>query len=178
MSSWSLLLLATVSGLGLQTPARPDTKADTGCQFSLMRESTPTQILAGDSITVPIRVLTQPDSPVIVTRADLRHISVTAGSSGFTQRADGTSFVDIRNISDRLVTRVDIAVQTRSRDGYAGNIITSEIPIEPDGSAHIDFRMGTGSGTVQNGVAEFVLFVESVEIAGCRYRYSQPWPFH
>jgi hypothetical protein len=168
------LLLAAVSALGFQPPAIPE--VDPGCRFSVSRESTPPQILGAESIGVPIRILPQPDSPVAVIGADLRRMTLTVGSSSFEQHGTGTSTIDIRNISDRPLTRVDVAVQTRTNGGGVGNIVTSRTPIEPGGTARLDLRMGQGMGTAQDGAAELVMLVESVETSGCHYKPSQPWP--
>jgi hypothetical protein len=120
-SSRSLLLVAAVSAFAFQ-PARAIPDVDPGCRFSVTRESTASQILGAESIGVPIRILQQPDSPVAIIGADLRQMTVTVGSSGFEQHGTGTSTstIEIRNISDRLLTRLGVAVQTRTNEGGRG----------------------------------------------------------
>src|SRR5262245_21205606 len=113
--SRSFLLLAAVSILGFQS--RPamleqaprviiEKQVDPGCGFSVSPESIAPQILGPESKGVPVRILAQPDSPVAITGIDFRHMVVTVGSSGYEQHGTGTNTIDVRNISDRLVTGV------------------------------------------------------------------------
>jgi hypothetical protein len=182
----SVVLVAAVSicgfqprGVGLEQLPRVtiERKVDPGCQFSLSADSIAPQILAAESIGVHVRLLAQPDSPVAVIGADLRHLTVTVGGSGFESHGTGPSTIEIRNISDRLLTRVDVAVRIRTNEGFVGNVVTTRLPIEPGGTARLELpRGGSGSGTALNDVAELLVFVDSVETSGCRYKPSQAWP--
>src|SRR5579871_3895777 len=173
--SRSLLVLAAISVVTFHpSPAIPENEP--GCRFSLSPNSMAPKILRGDAIEVPVRVLPQPDSPVAIIEADLRQMSLTVASTGFEQHGTGTNAIALKNISDRVLTRVDVAVQTRTNEGGAGDIVTSRTALEPGATAQLQLRIGGGSGTARDGVAELVLLVESVEMSGCYYKPSQPWP--
>ena len=170
--SWSWVLFAALSAWSWQTspPVEP------GCRFSVSGASAAPAIQAG-SISVPVRVLAQPDSPAAITAIDLRKMVLIVGESGFQFYATGPLPIDVGNVSDRPLTRVDIVVQVRMNDGSAGTVGTIRLPIQPGSSAHMDLQIGSGAGTfASKSTVEVVVFIDAAEMSGCRYKPAQSWP--
>jgi len=112
-----------------------------------------------------------------ITAIDLRKMVLIVGESGFQFYATGPLPIDVGNVSDRPLTRVDIVVQVRMNDGSAGTVGTIRLPIQPGSSAHMDLQIGSGAGTfASKSTVEVVVFIDAAEMSGCRYKPAQSWP--
>ena len=168
--SWNWMLFAALFAWPWHAPP----PVESGCRFSVSAPAAPA-IQAG-SITVPVRILAQADSPAAITALDLRQMVLVVGESGFQSYGTGPILIDVANVSDRPLTRVDVVLQVRVNGGSTGVGGTIRMPIEPGGSGHLDLQIGRGAGTFNSKAsAEVVAYIDAVEMSGCRYKPAQAW---
>jgi hypothetical protein len=144
------------------------------CQFAVSRQSLPPEIHGPENIVSRARVLIQPDSPVALLSVDFSQMTLTVGGASF-ERSGGYSAL-IKNVSDRVLTQVEIVVRIRGKNGHIGSGTHWKTPLAPGETARVVARTGRGNGTAPDGEVEVVTYVDSVETSGCVYKPSQSWP--
>ena len=160
-------LLAAVA----QTPApAPQQAPEPACRFSVSAVTARPELVAPTGPVSRAYVLPQPDSPIAIVRADLSGITVNGGTGGFD--AQGPYTLDVRNVSDRAVNRLEVRVHFRTRQGWIAPGMSWTRAIEPGAVATLK-GSARGSGTAPGGEIEVVVLVDSVELGDCLYKPAQ-----
>jgi hypothetical protein len=167
-----LLAMAGLFGALQSSAMRPDNSV--GCQFAIRPETRAPEIRGAGETTARTVVMNQPGSPVAVLAVDLTGMNLFVGSRYFER--SGRYSVTIKNISDRVLNRVDVMVHIWAYDGGIGDGAAWPKPLEPGATAVINVQSGRGSGTAPADDVQVVVVVNSAEMAGCRYKPSQQWP--
>jgi hypothetical protein len=129
--------------------------------------------LGPEEITSRVRFVAQPDSPVGVTRLDLREATLTRGSGShvFEKRYSA----EVVNLSDRAVSNIQLRVQIRSGDGAAGGGPVVKGPLMPGEKSSVTTTGGRSHVTSSSSSDDVWLLVavESVAFSDCVYKPSQ-----
>jgi hypothetical protein len=173
-----LALVVAVSGWRLRAAGSSQPPAAATCGFTT-RIAPPTLVITGpEEITSRVRLVTQPDSPVALSRVDFSEaiLNVTDGSFTF----EKGYAVEVINLSDRTVTDVRLRSFVRSRNGGAGGGPTVKGPLGPGQSGAHRVSQGRSQGTspLPSDEVRVLLSVESVEFSDCVYRPSQVLPVY
>ncbi|HEX9759634.1 MAG TPA: hypothetical protein VGA40_01875 [Candidatus Acidoferrales bacterium] len=140
------------------------------CKFRVPDETPPPPVIrGGDSFASLIRNIDQTDTPLQILEVDYRTYDVFIGDSEY--RRSGKCLLRLKNRSDQRILGYEITVGLNSgamriRGRWAGLAPGEEIEVNDCGTT------GGGSGTRIPPLRVYH-YVESVEIAGCRYAPSR-----
>jgi hypothetical protein len=167
---WLVSTLLFLGGLG--TPQ--DAPALSSCTFSV-RENVTAPTLAGpEEITSRIRVLTQPDSPVAVSRLDFSDAELVVAGEYFTFGKGYT--IELINLSDKIVRDTIVMVHVMTADGGAGGGVGRRMTIAPGRRARISRVSGHAQGTAPRDEVTLLVGIQSVEFDDCVYKPAMALP--
>jgi len=164
----AILPVAALASLVLQ---------DRPCEFKTAAAPVAATTITGPSeVTDRVRVIVQPDSPVVIAAADLTGTSLNVGPASFLWQ--GPYVVELVNTSNQVVTDVKVAIFVRAAPsgGGVGSGLTAAGPIEPGQRVKLSGKSGRGSGGAGAAGVTMDLFIESVRVGACEYRPSQRIP--
>ena len=148
-------------------------QAQERCEFSLVGERPKAEMTAGangDQLVRAIKVVDQPDSPLAITSLDLRGLTLNASLSQYTM--EGTISVEVMNISDVPVLRVEFGRAAGWRDGSASGRWSFDTHLRPGERSVYSFSGRSGGGTALPAELTVVVGVDAVSIGNCRHEPS------
>lgn len=166
---FGLALMAAVASIDLPSPA-----PQSACTFS-MAQSAPDVVVKGpDDILSRLRIIRQPDSPVVVAAVDLTEMDLVASTTSYS--VTGSKVVELLNVSDRRVSDVRVTVWTRW-SAFAGGGHSSRVAEIGPGERAVVRIGGRGQGTAgkESNLTVDVL-IDSLKIGDCVYKPSQLIP--
>ncbi len=144
--------------------------------FNILAEPALPQIVGAPDAKERTSLMTQPDSPLAILRVDLS--DTTLNDSGDAFETGGRYVIDVKNVSDRLLTDAEvwIRVGTGTRSGVGTGHKVGRA-LQPGEQARVEWKSGTGRGGGGAGRdVSVVALVEFVTTPGCTYKPSQAWP--
>jgi hypothetical protein len=170
----SVVVMALASG-----PAADSTSVsphEDRWRFSLKQGGPSPTVVGADDITSRVRFVAQPDAPVVVTRLDLTDSVFVAGGGSYTWEPRYS--VEIMNVSDQTVGKVDVMVRTFCDGSGAGAGTTVTGPIQPSQRASSKAALGRAQGTQPSCTTDvqLLVLVDAVEFSDCLYKPSQTLP--
>jgi hypothetical protein len=150
--------------LALATPLQ----AQEPCKFSLVSDR-PIPITAqGEAVVVQaVKVVDQPDSPLAITSLDLRGLTLNASSSHYTM--EGAISVEVINISDMPVARIEFGRAAGWRDGYSSGKWSFGSQLGPGERRVFTFNGRTRGGTGQPDQLMVLVGMDVIFFGQCRY---------
>lgn len=147
------------------------TQAPSGCHFSLTDVVEPARLVGASAVVARAHVASHPGAPVSILTVDLT--GAEALSSGSTLGSYG---VEIRNVSDQIVSRIGVVLYAGAGNNWGGIGGGSDMPLAPGKAVWI-----RGNGAVrlvpkESEQPKFLAVVESVHLGACIYRPAQVIP--
>jgi hypothetical protein len=141
------------------------------CQFKLRQVKDAAKPIGPEEVVSRARILPQPDSPIVITKADFSGSQLNVVPGSFQWRPAVT--LELLNVSDQPVSDVRTWVMLRSHDlSGVGDGGRWQPTLAPGARAQVVVRGGKGKGGFQGDVFVDVL-IEAVTFEGCVYRPSQ-----
>lgn len=168
---WLVSTLLFLGGLG--TPQ--DAPALSSCTFSVGENVTAPTLVGPEEITSRIRVLTQPDSPVAVSRLDFSDAELVVAGEYFTFSKEYA--IELVNLSDQPVRDTIVMVHVMTKDGGAGGGVGRRMTIAPGRRARISrVSSGLAQGTAPRDEVTLLVGIQSVEFDDCVYKPAMALP--
>jgi len=162
-----MLMLWFLTLLAMATPLH----AQVDCRFSRVAEAPQALSVEGATEVIQIvKLVEQPDSPVVVTAVDLRGVTLNASPSQYTM--DGTIVVEVMNISDLPISRVEIGRAAGWRDGFSSARWSFATTLGPGSRDVFTLSGRSGGGTAQPGELTVLLGIDAAFFEKCRYQPS------
>lgn len=168
-----MLISFLVAAMALSAPGSVNPVAPS-CDFSIVRRETrPPEIIGLPETAARTRVLSQPDSPLLVRRVDVSRLRLDLNGDWY--HAAGSSTVDVENVSDRVVTHAVVMLLDWRWPHLAGGPGQNlESPLPPGATRRLIIT--NVESTIQRpdlnpeGSMVLLLVVESIRLDGCDYR--------
>jgi hypothetical protein len=145
------------------------------CQFKLQRANAASKPTGPEEVVSRARILPQPDSPIVITKADFSGSRLDVVPGSFQWQPNFT--LELLNVSDKPVSNVRTSVQVRSQDlSGVGDGGRWEPTLEPGARARVVVRGGRGHGGFRGDDVSVDILIEAVTLEGCVYRPSQAIP--
>jgi hypothetical protein len=142
------------------------------CQFNLQRTNDAAKPTGPEEVVSRARILPQPDSPVVITKADFSGSQLHVVPGSFQWQANVT--LELLNVSDKPVSNVRTWVLVRSQDlSGVGDGERWQPTLEPGARARVVVRGGKGQGGFRGDDVSVDVLIEAVTFEGCVYRPSQ-----
>ncbi len=175
---WFLMvgLAAMLTGTVLRSARAGLAGQPPSCTFSIASEPASPEIVAAPGVKERAWVMAQPDSPLAILRVDLSDTTLIVSGSAF--ETGGRHVVDVKNVSDRLLTDAEVWIRagTGPRSGVGSGHKVGRA-LRPGEQARIDWKSGAGrGGDGAGGNVSVVALVDFVVTPGCTYKPSQAWP--
>lgn len=151
---------------GTAAPLQPQER----CQFSLITEKPSIRAEGPDDVMRLIKVLEQPDSPVVLTSLDVRRPSLLTSPSQYTMA--GMISVEVMNISDASISRVEIGRVAGWTDGHSSGRWSFGTTLNPGAREVFSFSGRSGGATAHPGDLTVLLGVDAAFFGDCRYEPS------
>jgi hypothetical protein len=151
--------------------------AAAACGFALATTAPAPIVVGPGDVTSKVRFISQPDSPVAVSKLELDPSTLTIGGGTFMLTKN--YMVEVVNRSDRPVSNVQLVVTVRTKHGGAGGGPMVKGSLNPGERRLVSLRSsgrGRASGTAPDDEAWLLVGVDSVEVGECTYRPSQALP--
>jgi hypothetical protein len=114
-----------------------------------------------------VKVVDQPDSPVVVTALDLGALSLNASSAQHTM--GGTIQIEVMNVSDVPITRVELGRAAGWRDGFSSVRASFGGVLGPRERRTYSLSGRSRGATGMPGELIVAVGIDTVWIGDCRY---------
>jgi len=170
-----LTALAVSLVLG-QAPAHPPPDPS-ACEFTVAADGLEPEIVGPNEVVVRTRVLSQPDSPLVVRRVDVSNLHLSFGGSGVD--TDGFWTVDVQNVSDQAIGDAAVRIQIGNARGHFGGGPAWKGSLPPGETVRLKARShGAGVDPADSigETLELLVLIDSVQLRGCLYKPAQAIP--
>ena len=137
------------------------------CRFSVGAERPQATSRGPDEMVRVIKVVDQPDSPLAITTLDLSGLALRASLSQYT--LEGTINVELMNISDTPVSRVELSRAAGWRDGFSSARYSFGGVLAPGERRVYTLSGRSRGGTGFPGELTVVVGIEAAWIDDCRH---------
>lgn len=110
-----MLIVFLLTFLTIATPPQ----AQEPCKFSLIAARPQATSRGPEDVVQAVKVVDQPDSPLAITSLDLRAVTLDASPWQYTM--EGMMLIEVMNVSDVAISRVELGRAAGWRDGYGSN---------------------------------------------------------
>lgn len=147
-----------------------------GCTFQIAPRTPSPEILAAPFMKERAMVMAQPDSPLAILSVDLTGLTLNVSGGSFDR--SGQHAMDVKNVSDQVLTDAEVRVHVGSGPASGvGSGFKVGRPLHPGEQTRIEWKSGDGRGySGTDDAVSVVAMVDLVKSAGCTYKPSQAWP--
>ena len=148
------------------------------CSFAITHPAPTSVPVRGDEVfTSRLRIIHQPDSPVVVTAVDFHDSELDVSPVSYLWKRRNIT-LELMNISDQTITNIRTWVRVNwASGGGGGHGNRLREPLAPGARAVLEIRGGSGRGTVPESSDLTVdVVIDSMNIGTCLFQPSQRIP--
>ena len=153
------VLACLVGALSVQAQER--------CTFNLVAPRPQATSKGPEDVVTAIKVVDQPGSPVAIAALDLSELVLHASPSQYT--LEGTIFVEVVNISDVPITRVELARAAGWQDGFSSGRTSFGGVLNPGEQRKFGLSGRSAGATRVTGEVTVAVGIDAAWIGDCRY---------